>query len=141
MLRPIPSLFLAALCFFLGAGIAPAEQVRFRYVPIDAQGTTSPVAIGPQGAVGERLLWVGGIPQPFTTQFRPTHLVSFQHPYSNQLIIVPMTFPEGSTPSLMYRGERVIYNYGSYTVSAVFQTDGSVEVIYNSGFFRPLQVQ
>ena len=35
-----------------------------------------------------------------------------------------------------YVGDRVVYNYGNYTVEVHFVKDGSAEVIYDSGLFR-----
>jgi len=64
-------------------------------------------------------------------------LVTFRHAYTGQLITVPVAFPEG-TPRLEYRRNRIVYNYGSYTVEAVFNPDGSMDMVYNSGFLRPL---
>ena len=68
---------------------------------------------------------------------RPNYLVTFRHAYTGQLITVPVAFPEG-TPRLEYRRNRIVYNYGSYTVEAVFNPDGSMDMVYNSGFLRPL---
>jgi hypothetical protein len=131
---------LAAGLLLARAESASAELVRFRYVPVDTCGKMSLVALGPNGAVGERQTWIGSAPQPFTTQFRPTHMATFRHPANGQLVVVPLTLPEG-TPRIEHRSDRIVHNYGSYTVEAVFLDDGSVEVIYNSGFLRPLQVQ
>ena len=52
-------------------------------------------------------------------------------------ITVPLSFPEG-TPRIEHRADRVIYNYGSYTVEVHFLPDGSVDVVYNSGLRRAL---
>jgi hypothetical protein len=131
---------LAASLLLGSASAASAELVRFHYVPIDASGRTSAVAIGPNGAVGERQTWIGGAPQPYTTQFRPTHMATFRHPANGGLVVVPLTLPQG-TPNIEYRSDRIVHNYGSYTVEAIFLDDGSVDIVYNSGFFRPLQVQ
>jgi hypothetical protein len=64
-------------------------------------------------------------------------VVTFRHGCSGQLVSVPIAFPEG-TPRVAYRASSIMYNYGSYTVEAVFLADGSVDVIYDSGLLRPL---
>ena len=51
------------------------------------------------------------------------------------MVTVPVALPQG-TPNIEYLARRVVYNYGSYTVSVLFLADGSVDVIYNSGFAR-----
>jgi hypothetical protein len=124
----------ATAVLLLPAGPAEAARVCFRYVPIDPAGNTSlkPVATG---VVGQRVGYLGAVRQPYNCQPRPTHLVTFVHPFTHQQITVPLAFPEG-TPRLEYRRDRVIYNYGSYTVEALFLRDGSVDVIYDSGLLR-----
>jgi hypothetical protein len=116
-------------------GEAAAEQLRFHYVPVDAAGNTTLQPNGCGGA-GERLN-VLGTSRPDNGQPRPTHLVTFRHPWTARNVTVPMTFPEG-TPRLEYRAARVIFNYGSYTVEAQFFRDGSVDVVYDSGLLRRL---
>jgi hypothetical protein len=125
-----------------GSHVAPAaaELVRFRFVPVDACGTVSQVAAGPNGALGEQFTGLGLRPQPFNRTFRPNQMVTFRHPYNGRNVTVPLTLPEG-TPRLEQRADRIIYNYGSYVVEARFLPDGSVETVYNSGFLRPLAVQ
>jgi hypothetical protein len=112
---------------------AAAERVRFHFVPA-AQGPAT--TLQPAGT-GERVSWFGTVREPYNSPQRPTHVVTFRHAYSGQLVSVPMTLPEG-TPRIEYRANRIIYNYGSYTVQAVFLQDGSVDVVYDSGFLRPL---
>jgi hypothetical protein len=116
------------------AGEAAAEQLRFHYVPVDAAGNTTLQPNG--GGVGERVNVVG-TGRPDNSQPRPTHLVTFRHPWTGRNVTVPMTFPEG-TPRLEYRAAAVIFNYGSYTVEVHFYRDGSVDVVYNSGLLRRL---
>jgi hypothetical protein len=111
--------------------------MRFHYLPVDAWGNTSLQPAGPGGAAGEYATWFGLVRQPCNQQPRPNHLVTFRHPYTGRNVTVPLTLPEG-TPRLEYRTDRVIYNYGSYTVEARFLPDGGVAVIYNSGLFRGL---
>jgi hypothetical protein len=118
---------------------AYAEQVRFRFVPTDACGTTTQVPAGPNGALGEQLTGFGMRPQPYSRTFRPNQLVTFRHPYNGRNITVPLTLPQGA-PRLEYRSDRIVYDYGSYVVEARFFADGSVETVYNSGFLRPLVV-
>jgi hypothetical protein len=124
----------------LDAASARAEMVRFRYVPVDACGTMQQVASGPDGAVGELFRGFGMRPLPYQRTFRPNQMVTFRHPYNGNLATVPLTLPEG-TPRLEHRADRIVYNYGSYVVEVRFFGDGTVDVVYNSGFLRPLQVQ
>jgi hypothetical protein len=114
---------------------AAAGRLRFHYVPVDVAGNTSLARAGPVAPVGEELTWLGAVRRPSLNQPRPTHLVTFRHPYTGREISVPMSFPEG-TPQIEHRLGRVVYNYGSYTVEAHFFRDGSVDVVYNSGLLR-----
>ncbi len=115
---------------------AAAGRLRFHYVPVDVAGNTSLAPAGPAAPVGEELTWLGAVRRPSVNQPRPTHLVTFRHPYTGRDVTVPMSFPEG-TPQVEHRPGRVVYNYGSYTVEAHFFRDGSVDVVYNSGLLRP----
>jgi len=130
---------LLVLVVLLAASQLPlyAEQVAFRYMPTAANGSTS-LYRGSDGAPGERRAWWGGPARAFNQEVRATHIVTFKHPYNNQNVSVPLTLPDG-TPRIDYATDRVIYNYGAYMVTSRFLPDGSVEVIYNSGLFRPLQ--
>jgi hypothetical protein len=125
-----------AALLLLGNGAASAEIVRFRYVPRDASGNTA-LATTVAGATGERQSWIGGPIEPFYRTVTATHVVTFLHPASGQNINVPLIFPEG-TPRLEHQLNRVIYNYGSYQIHALFNADGSVTTIYNSGLLRPI---
>ena len=107
------------------------------YVPADASGGTKQVPIGPGNALGERVVGLGLRPQPVNEPYRPTHMVTFRHPYNGQNVTVPLKLPD-STPRMEHRGNRIIYNYGSYTVEAHFLPDGAVETLYNSGFLRTM---
>lgn len=131
---------IALLIFEASASIAKAEAVRFRYVPADACGNLVQVAAGPNGAVGEKLNGFGRIPQPYTQSFRPNQMVTFRHPYTGRNVVVPLTLPRG-TPRLEHGNESVLFNYGSYSTDVRFFPDGAVDVIYNSGFLRPLVVE
>ena len=125
-------------------GVAPlsaqAEAVRYRFVPVDACGTLKQIPAGPDGAIGEQLTGFGLRPQPFNRVFRPNQIVTFRHPYTGRNVTVPLTLPQG-TPRLEQMSDRIVYNYGSYVVEARFFPDGSVDVLYNSGFLRPLVVE
>jgi hypothetical protein len=129
----------AVVCFLLlaGGGALRAEEVRYHYVPVDAAGNSrlQPAAPGP--GAGERLRWFGRAREVYAGQPRPTHLVTFTHPYSGRPIVVPISFPVG-TPRIEHIDHRLIYNYGSYTITVRFLTDGSADLIYNSGPLRPL---
>ena len=121
-------------------GSSRAEQVRFRFIPLDACGNTRQVAIGPEGAMGQKLTGLGLIPRPFPGNFRPTHMVTFRHPFSNKNIIVPLAQPAGNV-RMEYRADRILYHFESYDIEVIFLQDGSAEVVYFSGFLRPLNVQ
>ena len=69
----------------------------------------------------------------------PNQMVTFRHP-NGRYVTVPIRMPAG-TPRLEHRPDRIIYNFGDYTVEARFLPDGSVDVIYNSGLLRPLQLR
>jgi hypothetical protein len=87
---------------------------------------------------GQRLIWPGLMPEKCAPPPpRPTCVMTYRHPYTGQVVKVPLALPAG-TPIVQHTWARVVYNYGSYTVSVVFLSDGSVDVRYNSGFFRPL---
>ncbi len=116
-----------------------AEMVRFCYVPVDACGTMQQMPCGPDGATGELFQGFGLRRQAYPQALRPTHLVTFRHP-NGRNVTVPLTLPDG-TPRMETRADRIVYNYGSYVVEVRFFADGSVDVVYNSGFLRPLVVQ
>jgi hypothetical protein len=125
-----------AVVGLLVAGIpcaARADQIRLHYV---ATNPGAPATVQPVGP-GERVSRFGTIREANQCPLRANYLVTFRHVYTGQLITVPIAFPEG-TPQLEHRGSRIVYNYGSYTITAAFNPDGSVDVIYNSGFLRPL---
>jgi hypothetical protein len=136
---PWRALAACAGLLWLGSGTAAAEVVRFRYVPKDACGNTVQAATV-AGATGERQSWLGGPIEPFYRSVAPTHIVTFVHAYTGQRINVPFTFPQG-TPRLEHRPNRIVYNYGAYQIQALFNPDGSVTTIYNSGALRPIAFQ
>lgn len=137
MLRLLPWFVLVAL-ITVAPSWASAEQLRFHFVPMDAAGTMTPKAIGPDGTMGEvkRGLGLRAIPHSYVV--RPNQMVTFRHPFSGKHATVPIRLPAG-TPRMEHRADRIIYNYGDYTIEARFHTDGSVDVIYNSGLLRPLR--
>jgi len=126
-------------CLFVSPDQANAEYVRFRFVPADACGAMAQVPAGPGGALGEQLNGFGLRPQPYQGVMRPNQMVTFLHPFNGRNVTVPLTLPQG-TPRLEYRTDRIVYNYGGYIVEARFIPDGSVDVVYNSGFLRRLVV-
>lgn len=123
------------LTLLLFAGVAAGDSLTVRY----PAGSTS-LFRGADGTVGDHRAWYGGPAQPVVNGPRPTHVVTYLHPYTGQNVNVPVTLPE-STPRIHHATDRIVYNYGSYTVTSRFLPDGSVEVIYNSGLFRPLQLR
>lgn len=134
---PVKLRILALLALAAFPAAASAEQARFRFTPSDANGAMAPVAIGPGGAAGELRRGFGGTPLPFAA-VRPSHMVTFRHPYSGRNVTVPMRLPEGP-PRLEHRTDGIRYNYGDYYVEARFLPDGAIDVVYNSGFLRPLR--
>ena len=117
----------------LSAPMAEAAAVRFHYVPADPGGHTS---MKPT-CDGESLRWFGAVREPCNSRFQPTCIVTFRHPHTGQNVSVPLALPEG-TPTIMHGPDRITYNYGSYAVRVRFLPDGSVDVIYDSGFLRSL---
>ena len=55
--------------------------------------------------------------------------------YGFSSITVPLALPD-STPRMEYVRDRVVYNYGDYTVEVQFLPDGSADVFYDSGLLR-----
>jgi hypothetical protein len=119
------------------APAARADQLRLHYVVVGQNGGAVLQAT-PAGPQVQRSNLFGLIREPSPRPLRTNYVVTFRHYYTAQLVTVPVAFPEG-TPRLEYRVNRIIYNYGSYTVEAIFNPDGSVDMLYNSGFFRPVQ--
>jgi hypothetical protein len=117
----------------LANGRAEAGAVRYHYVPADsgAYTTMKPTDDG----VGERLRWFGTVREPHNCPLRPTHMVTFCHPYTHANVAVPLALPEG-TPDILHGPDRITFNYGSYAVRVRFLADGSVDVVYDSGFLR-----
>lgn len=122
------ALAVAGPLLLASAGPAAAARIRFHYAV--APGSLALCA----PAAGERLTLRGWqayeCPPP-----RATHLVSFRHPATGQVITVPLALSL-STPKMEYGRDRIIYNYGSETVEVRFVGDGSVYVIYDSGLLR-----
>jgi hypothetical protein len=122
-------------------GLAPswaaAEQVRYHFVPADACGAMTQVPAGPEGTIGELKRGLGVLALPYPYAVRPNQMVTFRHPYTGRNVTVPLRLPDGP-PRLEHRSDRIVYNYGDYTVETRFLRDGSVDVVYNSGLLRPL---
>jgi hypothetical protein len=129
----VPLRFVVVLVLALAGGMARAAVVRFHYLPADSpeQTTLRPAGSG----VGERSRWFGTVRAPYNGSLRPTHVVTFRHPYTGRNVSVPVALPEG-TPNILHGPGRVTFNYGSYTVGAHFLPDGSVDIVYDSGFLR-----
>jgi hypothetical protein len=107
---------------------ADAARIRYHLAPEPGGGCLKPPA------AGERLTLAGW--QPYNCPPpRATQLVSFRHPCTGQTVTVPLALP-ASTPRLEYVRDRVVYDYGSYTVEVRFRPDGSADVIYDSGLLR-----
>ena len=119
----------------LSAGMAEGAAIRFHYVPgqADSCGTT---AMKP-ACDGESTRWLGTVREHYNGHLQPTYIVTFHHPYTGRNASVPLALPEG-TPVIMHGPDRITFNYGSYAVRVRFLADGSVDVIYDSGFLRAL---
>jgi hypothetical protein len=123
----------------VGVSLAAAEcahagRVRYHYTIVDDRGATilRPVA---NGAPGERLTWTFRWEPYQCPPPRATCMVTFRHPCTGRSLVLPLALPP-DVPRMEYRNNRVIYNYGSDTVEVSFATDGSADVVYNSGLLR-----
>ncbi|MFN4258015.1 MAG: hypothetical protein ACK4RK_01870 [Gemmataceae bacterium] len=115
---------------------AAAAIVRYHYVPSQPPTVYVLQPFAP-GVAGELLTWFGLRGEPYPRAPKPNHLAVLCHPFTRQNVTVPLQLPPG-TPTIMHSGPRVIYNYGSYTVTVRFYEDGTLDVIYNSGLFRDI---
>jgi len=61
----------------------------------------------------------------------PNNWLTFRHPYTQSYVSVPVALPSG-TPRILQQTDRVVYDYGSVSVTIQFARDGSVNVSYNS---------
>jgi hypothetical protein len=135
--RALTRSILVALCLLLPA-TARAARVRYHFVPNGPKGEMLLTPAVPGGPSGELLTWTGGVRGPYNCPPpRPTRMVPFVHPCTQQPIVLPLALPVG-TPVVEHRrrGTWISYNYGSYAVEVDFQPDGSVNVVYNSGLLR-----
>ncbi len=130
---------LLALVGIVGAApsIANAEQVRYRFVPTDACGTMKQVPAGPEGTLGELRRGLGARALPYPFVIRANHMVTFRHPFTGKNVNIPLRLPNGE-PRMETRADRIIYTHGDYFVEVRFHADGSADLLYNSGFGRPL---
>jgi hypothetical protein len=113
----------------LAASPVGAARIRFHLAADPAGGGCLKAP-----AAGERRTLTGWEPYNCPPP-RATRLVCFRHPCTGQNVSVPLALPD-STPRMEYVRDRVVYNYGDYTVEIRFLKDGSAEVIYDSGLFR-----
>jgi len=120
------------------SGPVQAEKVRYHFAPADLCGSTVQTPAGKNNAIGERVSYFGFGNAPYYCPKRPTHMVTFWHPYTKRNVTVPLYLPEG-TPRIGYGPSRITFDFGTYSVAAVFLPDESVDTIYDSGPFRPLQ--
>jgi hypothetical protein len=119
------------------AGPARADVLRYHYTPADVTGHVA-LKPGPLATPGEWQPFRGSSRrEPYLKPLQPTQLVTFRHPYTGGLVTVPLALPD-DTPRIEHVRDRIVFNYGSYTVAVQFFPDGSVDAIYNSGPFRPI---
>jgi hypothetical protein len=127
------TLAVAAAAWLISATGADAAVARYHYVP---NGPNRAMTFTPSAPdAGERLSIFGRAPDP--TPPRPTVMMTYYHPSSGQVVAVPLALPPG-TPQVYHRSNRIVYDFSGYTVQVQFLPDGSVDVIYNSGFLRGL---
>ena len=121
--------FAVLLC--VSGEMAEAAAVRFHYVPADSGAT---ITMKP-ASLGERTRWFGMVREPCNDSLRPNHVVNFNNPCTHQMVAIPIAFPEG-TPTILHGPNRITFDYGSYAIRVLFFPDGSVDVVYDSGFLR-----
>jgi hypothetical protein len=119
---------------------AGAEQVRYHFVPSDPCGTLTQVPAGPDRTIGELKRAFGAVPLPYPFAVTPNHMVTFRHPFTGRNVTVPLRLPDGP-PRMEQRADRIVYTHGDYIVEVRFFAGGSVDVVYNSGFLRPLRFE
>jgi hypothetical protein len=119
----------AVVVVFLTAAPAGAARLRYHLTAEPAGSACLKVA-----AAGERRTLTGWEPYNCPPP-RTTRLVNFRHTCTGQTVTVPLALPD-STPRMEYVRDRVVYNYGDYTVEVRFLKDGSADVFYDSGLFR-----
>jgi hypothetical protein len=129
---------LALAVLFCSSPRLQAADLRYHYVPVDAAGNTQLAPVvrsGGGGSPGERISFLGLVQEPAATQPKPTHLVTFRHPFTGRNITVPLMLKPG-TPRMSYNRDSVLYNYGSESTEVQFNRDGSADVVYSSGLLR-----
>jgi hypothetical protein len=84
---------------------------------------------------GESVRWFGRVREPYHCPLCPTCVRTFHHPCTGQTVAIPLALPEG-TPTILHGPDRITFNYGSYAIRVLFLQDGSVDVVYSSGFLR-----
>jgi hypothetical protein len=130
--NPWLRLLAAIALLFLSKGGAEAAAVRYHYMPMDSQSCTS---MKPACECGETVRWFGRVREPYNCPLRPTVVMTFHHPCTGQNVSVPLALPE-DTPRILHGRDRITFDYGSYAVRVLFLPDGSVDVVYDSGFLR-----
>ena len=128
----IGRLLAMAILLMLMSGRADAALLRFHYALANQQGA---MVLVPSrfGTAGERVTLVDTC--PYDPAPVPTHTVTLKHTFTGQCVIVPLRLPEG-TPNIQHRSNRIMYNYGSYSVEVHFLEDGTVNVQYSTGLLR-----
>jgi hypothetical protein len=140
VLRPVVLLLGISAISLAAFPHAAADTLRYRFVPAGADGSVKQVPAGPGGAVGELRTGFAMEPQPYQVTHRANQMVTFRHPSTGRNVTIPLTLPEG-TPRVEHRGgDRIVFNYGTYTIDIRFIAGGGLDVIYNSGFLRPLRL-
>lgn len=128
--------FFATALVLAASGRAGAERAVFHFAPTGPGGALQLVPAA-DGIAGERTGSFGKLRGSICEPPRPTCNVTFKHPHTGQEVTVPLALPD-STPIIEHAWGRIVYDYGSYTVTVRFLADGGVDVVYNSGLLRPL---
>jgi len=131
--RWLTPFFVTALVL-VTARTADAERVRFHYVPTGPGGA---LQLGPatDKPASGHVSWFGKARTSTCEPPQPTCRVTLKHPRTHQEVTVPLALPEG-TPTIEHVWQGIVYDYGTYAVEVRFQSDGGVDVIYNSGLLR-----
>src|SRR5262245_23873070 len=111
--RWLMPLFVTAVVFAT-AGTAGAERARFHYAPTGPCGALQLQPAG-DGAAGDRVGSFGKARGNVCEPPQPTCCKTFKHACTGQDVTVPLALPCG-TPVIEHVRQRIVYNYGSYTV-------------------------
>jgi hypothetical protein len=122
----------SALVAFLLLAItksASAQDIHYHYVRPNG---SSLAAFSPRPSyafIRGRVYYFSPLPQLDPPP--PNTWLQFRHPFTHSYVTVPVNLPNG-IPRIENHHDRVLYNYGDYSVVIHFVRDGSVDVSYKS---------